>query len=49
MSDSEIWLILYQAILSTGQFPHVAGEFADSALIEYKRRWADAPDTDTTD
>jgi len=45
MSDKEIWLILYQALLSSEcGGVYMAAEAADEALKEYKARYA--PDTD---
>lgn len=40
MTDKEIWLILYHAILSSPIPIGVAAEQADEALVEYKKRWA---------
>lgn len=42
MEDREVWLVLYQAILSNNYAtqPALAAEHADNALEEYKHRWA---------
>ena len=41
MSDKDVWLLLYQAILSDSDISiERASEFADEALAEYKKRWA---------
>ena len=41
MEDKEIWLILFQAILASGEPAFIRGcaEQADKALKEYKDRW----------
>ena len=42
MSDKDVWLLLYQAILSDADISiENAGNLADLALAEYKKRWAD--------
>ena len=49
MKDKEIWLILYQALLSydsnktPGGVKHTA-ELADYALLEYRHRYGKEPD-----
>ena len=44
MSEKEIWLLLYSAILSDGR--NNAADYADIALQEYKDRY---PDSDKED
>ena len=39
MKDHEIWLILFQALLSATPSPEHAANIADAALPEYKKRW----------
>ena len=44
MTEKEVWLILFQAILSdeaNWTLAADAGIYADKALLEYKARWGD--------
>ena len=39
--DKDVWLILYQALLSTTPSPEHAADLADKALREYEIRWGE--------
>ena len=41
MKDHEVWLILFQALLSTTPSPEHAADLADKALREYEIRCGD--------
>lgn len=46
MADHEVWLVLYQALLSSEcGGVYMAAEAADEALIQYKERWGSDADT----
>ena len=42
MKDNEIWLVLFQSLVSISDYPIAScAVAADEALLEYKKRWED--------